>query len=331
MVARITAHDGGRVLNGFVISSLPALLYRVSGPGAPGKGRRAFAIFRVPSSGDTAWLRFVWDWGGTVESVWQPRNGSATFVQRRDGSRDRLRQTMAGYRIERLARGEKTRIDLAGFVALQSTIARGSDAAAPVPTILPAGRPIVIDLGKAQYRQSEESWEEAGGPTARITLRSAAAELVVDIRVQKRGELTFVPTDATNPYDNEWADINGDGIQLYFADETGASAWIIVPNDGNDENAGVRCRAIAGWEHPRSIRAEWRRRADGYELRAHLAHAVRSDGPYKFRLGVVVNEKPPGRERRRGQLVLGGRPGEFVYLRGDREDRERLPTFTLVP
>jgi hypothetical protein len=26
----------------------------------------------------------------------------------------------------------------------------------------------------------------------------------------------------------------------------------------------------------------------------------------------------PDRERRRGQLVLGGGPGEFVYLRGDR-------------
>jgi hypothetical protein len=38
----------------------------------------------------------------------------------------------------------------------------------------------------------------------------------------------------------------------------------------------------------------------------------------------VVNEMPRGRSRRRGQLVLSGARGEFVYLRGDRHDRWRL-------
>jgi hypothetical protein len=37
-------------------------------------------------------------------------------------------------------------------------------------------------------------------------------------------------------------------------------------------------------------------------------------------LDVLVNETAPGRERRRGQLVLSGARGEFVYLRGDRHD-----------
>jgi hypothetical protein len=50
----------------------------------------------------------------------------------------------------------------------------------------------------------------------------------------------------------------------------------------------------------------------------------------EFGFGIVVNEKPLGRDRRRGQLVLGGAPGQFVYLRGDREDRERLPRFRVV-
>jgi hypothetical protein len=39
---------------------------------------------------------------------------------------------------------------------------------------------------------------------------------------------------------------------------------------------------------------------------------------------VLVNETAPGRERRRGQLVLSGAQGEFVYLRGDRHDSPRL-------
>jgi hypothetical protein len=34
---------------------------------------------------------------------------------------------------------------------------------------------------------------------------------------------------------------------------------------------------------------------------------------------VVVNDMAPERTRRRGQLVLSGRVGEHIYLRGDRE------------
>jgi hypothetical protein len=46
-------------------------------------------------------------------------------------------------------------------------------------------------------------------------------------------------------------------------------------------------------------------------------------------LDLIVNEKPPGRERRRGQLLLSGASGEFVYLRGDRHEVARLLRFSL--
>jgi hypothetical protein len=45
---------------------------------------------------------------------------------------------------------------------------------------------------------------------------------------------------------------------------------------------------------------------------------------------VIVNETSPDRVRRRGQLVLSGADGEFVYLRGDRHDPERLLRFSLA-
>ena len=45
---------------------------------------------------------------------------------------------------------------------------------------------------------------------------------------------------------------------------------------------------------------------------------------------VLVNEIAAGRARRRGQLVLSGARGEFVYLRSDRHDRERLLRFALA-
>ncbi|HET9012705.1 MAG TPA: hypothetical protein VFN38_12860, partial [Gemmatimonadaceae bacterium] len=50
-------------------------------------------------------------------------------------------------------------------------------------------------------------------------------------------------------------------------------------------------------------------------------------GAVPFALDVVVNETAPGRERRRGQLVLSGGAGDFVYLRGDRHSMDRALDF----
>jgi hypothetical protein len=36
------------------------------------------------------------------------------------------------------------------------------------------------------------------------------------------------------------------------------------------------------------------------------------------------------RERRRGQLVLSGGANEFVYLRGDRQDLDKLLAVTIT-
>jgi hypothetical protein len=52
--------------------------------------------------------------------------------------------------------------------------------------------------------------------------------------------------------------------------------------------------------------------------------ALGDASPYFIALAVTINEITPGRERRRGQLVLGGAEGEWVYLRGDRDDPSKL-------
>jgi hypothetical protein len=94
----------------------------------------------------------------------------------------------------------------------------------------------------------------------------------------------------------------------------------------------VRVTPIAGLDGARAQpSAEWRRLDAGYLVRClvPLAAVAASDGA--LRLDVVVNETVPGRERRRGQLVLSGGAGEWVYLRGDRQPAERLVTFTVAP
>ena len=60
------------------------------------------------------------------------------------------------------------------------------------------------------------------------------------------------------------------------------------------------------------------RRGDGYRVNIDL------DAREVSAIDLVVNEMPRGRHRRRGQLVLSGGNGEFVYLRGDRQDDDRL-------
>jgi hypothetical protein len=42
-----------------------------------------------------------------------------------------------------------------------------------------------------------------------------------------------------------------------------------------------------------------------------------------FAFDVIVNDCPPTRERRRGQLVFSGAHGESAYLRGARQSPDR--------
>jgi hypothetical protein len=132
----------------------------------------------------------------------------------------------------------------------------------------------------------------------------------------------FIPAGAVNPYDNEQPDINGDGVQLYVTAREDGGAWVIVPEAGQRE---ARARPVAGWGTLELRRTVWRPTAEGYELRAHVALGAGSAaGDQPIDLDVLVNETAPGRERRRGQLVMSGAAGEFVYLRGDRHDPARL-------
>ena len=328
MSVRITARDGERVLNGFLMSSLAGLLYRVTGPGAPGRGRLPFLIFRVPSRGETAWVRVIWDWYGDVESVWLGGLGSATIVERRDGSHDRLRQTSGGFRIDRIGRHKMRRIELAGFVTPEPRRASPSAGDSARVRSLTVGETVEFELGKEQYRRSEETWEEAGRPeaTVRVSLH-LSNDLRLEITVRKPPPFAFAPASAVNVYDNESADINGDGVQLYILSSGRPSGWLLVPESNAEGRGPVRIRPIQGWDGGDHVEAHWRPVAGGYELGARI---VFTPGQGELALGVVINEKPPDRERRRGQLVLGQRRGEFVYLRGDREDAGQLLKFELL-
>jgi hypothetical protein len=83
-----------------------------------------------------------------------------------------------------------------------------------------------------------------------------------------------------------------------------------------------------GWPDALEVHAQWLPLGDGYRLVARVALPPVAR---EISLDVLINLAGPGRARRRGQLVLSGGRDEFVYLRADRHDRDRLLRFVLAP
>jgi hypothetical protein len=237
-----------------------------------------------------------------------------------DGSVHVHTRNETGWHIELQAGDARSGIDLGGFVAHTPVAAPKRRAQVATPVLELSARPRIIRLGQHHYRRSEQSWNEAGKPTAELALAWTGRALRLSIEVD-RSELTFAPAIASNRYDNEHPDVNGDGVQLYVSSILGLSGWMLVPER---ESTHVRARQIEGWPAEASISATWSPSATGYRIDVDVS-GCRPQG-----LDVLINEMPSGRERRRGQLMLSGMSGGFVYLRGDRHDVDRLIPLRLV-
>ena len=292
-------------------SSAECEWWRAVAPGPPTRGDRAFSMLRARTANGLH--RLVWDWRGRVKTV---SITDQLVVSLADGSVHEHFDARDHWRVELRRGGEQRTLELRGL--------RPPAAARPRKIETPRTRHRLIALSRQgtqidcelagdDYRRSEASWEEAGSPRATVGLRWSSDGLTISIRVP-RSDRTFAPKDAVNPYDNEPPDVNGDSVQLYVRSGDEKSGWMLVPDAGT-----VRVRTLDGWRSPRPIESSWSPRpGGGYVL------SVTLPGSLPDALDVIVNERPLGRERRRGQLVLSGGRGEFVYLRGDRHDPERL-------
>jgi len=306
-----------------------------SAPGAPGHPPARFYIARC--RGSHGIVRSLLDWSASVRAV---RFGSDEIVvERGDGGTDVHRRHGDAWRVDVASPGSTRTIGLGGGrtravaspAPAQSMSARRD---APEPLVVPAfrsGAPVTdqraltIALGESHYRRSELAWRDAGQPEAVISLVAVDNLLQVAIEVRKTSPVNFATGRAVNELDNEDPDINSDGVQIHFAEIDGSApvrTWLLVPVH---DSAAVRTRNPA--EGPR-LGATWARSGRGYVIRCALplTSAMARDG---FALDIVVNEMSPDRERRRGQLVLSGSPGEWVYLRGDRQPRGALRHFAL--
>ena len=300
-----TAARGDARLHCWAECSADCEWWKAVAPGPPGRGERAFRLLR--SRGQTGRHRIVWDWSGRIADVSFTEGVRVEFDDRAVHAHV---DAGSAWRIQLAS--EQT-VDLRGARPAPFAAERRRDASLRTerPSI---ALPATFTLGREEYRRSECSWEDAGRPSAIVQLRRTDEGLEIDIQVP-RSDRTFAAADAVNRYDNEAPDINGDGVQLYLRSGEAHSGWILVPQS---DPPAVRVRQLDGWRAPRPIEARWSPTATGYDFHIGLP------GPPPDALDVIVNEKPMSRERRCGQLVLSGARGGFVYLRGDRHEKEDL-------
>jgi heparinase II/III-like protein len=337
---RLRARLGASTADVYFITHGPSAWWRATALGAPGSGNTRFHFVRT--RGPRGRVLSVWDVHGSVESV--ARLEAGVLVSLRDGTRHEHARGESSWQVIISASGGATTVGLGGARGV-ATLPAPKAVAARAPLAIPRMRgreqtiaPLVLKLSEPQYRRSEATWADAAKPRATVSLSAEADELVVVVDVQKR-DVYFARAVDYNSLDNENPDTNSDGVQLHVivrdASPGGKPAreinWLLVPEpDAGRVRVSARAVGGVGTEVP-PVRASWRRTMQGYSVRIGVPLGPLGIGAARtLKLGVVVNDMTSDRERRRGQLVLGGRPGEFVYLRGDRLPAEDLLDFRIA-
>jgi hypothetical protein len=272
---------------------VPTEVWRCVAPGPPGELSRRFLLLRA--RGAIGSYRMVWSWGAITEQA--DIDPAILAAERRPPS-----------------------------PCVAAPPPQSQPRLAPVE--LHSGVPDVFSLAEPHYRQSELTWREAGEPSGTVTIEWQPQGIDVDI-VAWNVDTTFVAPAAKKGLGNEPADIDGASVQLYFAAYGSALGVRLLPDRLSGE---VHMRPIATWPSDGSfvITAGWDEERNGYSITARIARADGAPMPRAFSCDVIVNEMPVARNYRRGQLVMSGAHGEYVYLRGDRHDIRRLIPFVIA-
>ena len=334
--------DGARRLRALL--SFDGELLRAEGPGRPGSGRRE-TFYVARARGRAARFVTVLEAVGETPTVRGMRvQGGVGEVETVEGVH-RHAATSLGWEITtgagriRLAGGRAPEPPFAPLLELDkpapaAAVALRADAPPPLDGSLDGfdtSEPLRLDL-EDQYRRSEEPY--AGPDDFAAVAYAAWDDDAVYLAVQvTKAEPCFRPADAAPlRLDNEPDDIHSDGVQVYLGDpESDAMVGYLVVPQGHDAGP-VRVRGAGESPGaPADVRGSWRRTDGGYRVTFAIAWPQwqRAHAGGQMRFDLLVNEMLPGRERRSGQLVWSGGNG-WVWLRGDRQDRERLGILELV-
>jgi len=327
--------DGDASCVAWIIRDREAEVLQLVAPGAP-RSVEPSPFVLVRRHGRSGRQVTLFDWRGSVRDVSDVAGVVSVAIA--DAGAHAHSPCSEGWHVELRAGDARSSIDLGGLVPerrpVVSVPAAPADARAgavriplamfaddPLPDLLDgSSQALVRHLGEAHYRRSEPTWTEAGSPQATVGIAASRLSLHLSVRVRK-SHLCLVPPGASNPLDNEPAEVNGDGVQLHImtSRESGAQehAWLLMPEV--DGPVRVHSRSVI------TARARWAVIDGGYEVHAAISrHDVGLADDVPFAVDVIVNEGAAGRERRQGQLVLSGGRDDFVYLRGDRQAKSSL-------
>ncbi|MFL5562908.1 MAG: heparinase II/III family protein [Gemmatimonadaceae bacterium] len=300
---------------------------RASGAGSPASATRRFVMLEASFA------------HGTFSTVIAPRRTIARLtvrdasivIEHADGSVHEHAGGDDSWRVALRAGGATSSIELDGAVAAapahtSSLPIAGHDTETSVVAAgrgtelgIDPRRALSFALGEQDYRRSEQSWADAGRPTAAVVVSTDGEALMIEVTAAT-GPHVIIGDDAVNEMDNEHPDVNATGLQLSIRDARGAlHRWLVRPGP----DGAPRVRALT--REPVPLDATTTVAPERWSARITVPLPPLGDNlPYFIALGITINEIAPGRERRRGQLVLGGAEGEWVYLRGDRDDPSKL-------
>jgi hypothetical protein len=311
---RLRGTREGETLDLWLGGDAPFEIWRATAPAAPGRSDASFIIVRSPWAVGT--IRALWSWSGAVSTT----TLFPTIAVMTEDARHEHTRTPHGWNVAILVGDARSTIDLGGLVPRSETVMTGDDERDDEPpraVVLKPEHPVRVTLGEESYRRSEDTWDDAGNPTAEIAFDNENGGLLIEVAVTNV-DRTFASSGGTNRLDNENADVNGAGIQLYLRTDDALAGYVLVPNPVDDT---VNIRPISGWGSAIPVEPTWTATDNGYVVEIHIPGLKTGT---VIDVDVIVNEKPANRERRRGQLVLSGGAGEFAYLRGDRHDADRL-------
>lgn len=345
--------EGARADAWFILAE-DAEWWRATAPGPPGEEPRAFMFARM--QGTSGSLTAVWSWRGAVRSVVKDADVLAVALEDTSQHRHTASDDPMGWHVDLLAAGARSSIDLRGArVSTDRNTSRStSDISGAEPFVVPRSprardhwrsvrsgpacaddeQTLRFHLGEAHYRRTEEVWRRAGAPTADVVICADDEVLDLTIAVHKR-DVVFAPDEVLHRLDNENPDINGDGVQVHLAipgeDPTTLrrAGWLLVPRPRIDR---MRISASGRTDVGVTPNAEWTLTPTGYTVHCTIPLiplGLGRDGQERFWMDIAINEMSPERERRRGQLLLSGSRGEFLYLQGDRLDARHFLPFAL--
>src|SRR5919106_3326323 len=232
----------------------------------------------------------VWSWTRQVTAV-GVRDG-ILVIHRGDQERHEHARTAHGWSVTIRAGNARSSIDLGGLrpIAHSSPRAYRADPRPRERHLHPNGEPLRFTLGETAYRQSEETWDEAGGPRATVTIEASQTDLAIRVEVQKRDVAIRSPGAADPALDNEHPDIHSDGVQLYVA-ATGwdrPAAWLAVPEYPEPR---VRSRVVDGARRNIPLAVGWNAEPRGYAMRFEIPLDALGAGRHvALAMDLIVNE-----------------------------------------